>query len=228
MSSGQEELESFDHPSVTVDNIIFTVKDGELKVALIKRKNPPFEGKWALPGSFVDIDESLEDAAERTVQQKIGVTQPVYLEQLYTFGETDRDPRKRVITVAYFALVNQEKIKLQKTEDIEAIEWHNARRLPDLGFDHQKIIEYALKRVKSKAKYSTAILSLLPEKFTLTQLQNTYETILNQELDKRNFRKKIHKHELVKETGEKQKNVSHRPAKLYTANQKIGKTVEIL
>ena len=218
----------FEHPSVTVDITIFTVKDNDLKVALIKRKIWPFEGKWALPGGFIDIDESLEDAAERVLQDKTGVEDDVFLEQLYTFGETERDPRKRVITVAYFALVNPEQVKLHQTEEVEDISWHSAYDLPELGFDHKEIIDYAVKRLRWKLEYNTAVFSLLPEKFTLSQLQDTYEIILDEDLDKRNFRKKIHKHDLVKDTGEKEKNVSHRPAKLYEANKEVGEIVEIL
>ena len=221
-------VEDFERPSVAVDDIIFTVKDEDLKVALIKRDERPFEGKWALPGSFVSIDESLEDAAERTLKEKTGVKEEVYMEQLYTFGEPDRDPRTRVISVGYFALVNKEEIGLQETGNVEEIKWHSVYNLPKLGFDHNEIIEYALKRLRWKIEYSTAVFSLLPEKFTLTQLQDTYETILDEELDKRNFRKKIKKQGLVKETGERQKNVSHRPAKLYKAGKDTGEIIEIL
>ena len=220
--------DEFEHPSVTVDDIIFTVKDDDLKIALIKRKRWPFEDKWALPGSFVDMDESLEEAAERTLHNKTGVSDDVYMEQLYTFGKPDRDPRTRVITVGYFALVHSDAVELQETEDVEAIEWHSVYDLPELGFDHEEIIEYSLKRLRWKIEYSTAVFSLLPEKFTLSQLQNIYETILNEDLDKRNFRKKVHKHDLVKETGEREKNVSHRPAKLYRSNKDTGEIVEIL
>lgn len=220
--------DEFEHPSVTVDDIIFTVKDEDLKIALIKRKRWPFEDKWALPGSFVDMDESLEKAAERTLNEKIGVTQEVYMEQLYTFGEPERDPRTRVITVGYFALVNEENIDIQRTTDVEDIQWHSAYDLPELGFDHDEIINYAIKRLRWKIEYSTAAFSLLPQKFTLSQLQNVYEVILDKKLDKRNFRKKIKKHDLVEETGEREKNVSHRPAKLYKSKKDMGEIVEIL
>lgn len=224
----QYDVEDFDRPSVAVDNIIFTVKDNDLKVALIKRSEWPFEGKWALPGSFVEMEESLEDAAERVLDEKIGVDKDVYMEQLYTFGEADRDPRTRVISVGYFALVNQQQIDIERTEKVEDINWHSVQELPELGFDHEEIIEYAVKRLRSKVEYSTAIFSLLPKKFTLTQLQDTYEVILDRKLDKRNFRKKIDKKNLVEETGERQKNVSHRPAKLYRANKEVGEIIEIL
>lgn len=218
----------FEHPSVTVDIIIFTVKDDDLKVALIKRSNWPFEGEWALPGGFIDMEHSLETSAERVLHEKTGVESEVFLEQLYTFGEPDRDPRKRVITVSYFALVNSEDVDLQQTGEVESISWHSAYDLPELGFDHREIIDYAVKRLRWKLEYNTAVFSLLPEKFTLSELQNTYEIILNEELDKRNFRKKIHKHDLVQFTGEKEKDVSHRPAKLYKANKEVGEIVEIL
>lgn len=218
----------FEHPSVTVDIPIFTIKDNDLKVALIKRSNWPYEGKWALPGGFVEIDEPIEDAAKRVLKDKTGVEDDVFMEQLYTFGQTDRDPRKRVITVSYFALVNSENVDLRETDEVEDISWHSAYSLPELGFDHKEIIDYAIKRLRWKLEYNTAVFSLLPEKFTLSQLQDTYEIILDKNLDKRNFRKKIHKHNLVEDTGEKEKNVSHRPAKLYEANRDVGEIVEIL
>lgn len=218
----------FEHPSVTVDIPIFTIKDNDLKVALIKRSNWPYEGKWALPGGFVEIDEPIENAAKRVLNNKTGVEEDVFMEQLYTFGQTDRDPRKRVITVSYFALVNSEKVNLRETDEVEDISWHSAYDLPELGFDHKEIVNYAIKRLRWKLEYNTAVFSLLPEKFTLSQLQDTYEIILNEDLDKRNFRKKIHKHNLVEDTGEKEKDVSHRPAKLYKANRDVGEIVEIL
>ena len=222
------EVEEFERPSVAVDDIIFTVKDDDLKVALVKRNEKPFEGKWALPGSFVGMEESLEEAAERTLKEKTGVERKVYMEQLYTFGKPERDPRTRVITVGYFALVNEEDIGLQETGNVKDIRWHSVYSLPELGFDHDEIIQYAVKRLRWKIEYSTAVFSLLPEQFTLTQLQDTYEIILDEELDKRNFRKKIKKQGLVEETGKRQKNVSHRPAKLYKAGKDTGEIVEVL
>lgn len=221
--------EEFEHPSVAVDDIIFTVKDNDLKVALIKRSHWPFEGQWAIPGGFVDMEESLEDAADRVLKNKTGVSsEEVYMEQLYTFGDPERDPRTRVITVGYFALVNHDDVELRETGEVEDIQWHSVYELPELGFDHEEMIEYAVKRLRWKIEYSTAAFSLLPEKFTLSQLQHVYETILDRELDKRNFRKKIHKHDLVEDTGEREKNVSHRPAKLYRARKELGEIVEIL
>ncbi len=213
----------FDRPSVTVDTIIFTVENDDLKILLVERDSWPYEGEWALPGGFIDMDESLDTAAERVLEEKTGVTD-VYLEQLYTFGEPDRDPRTRVITVSYFALVNSGEVALG---DDQAT-WHSAYDLPDLAFDHTGIAEYAIKRLRWKLEYTTAAFSFLPETFTLTDLQNVYETVFDQTFDKRNFRKKIHDLDLVEDTGEKKTDVSHRPPKLYRANKEVGEIVEIL
>jgi 8-oxo-dGTP diphosphatase len=217
----------FERPSVTVDDIIFTVTDEDLKILLIKRDEWPFEDTWALPGGFIDMEESLETAAERILYEKTGV-RDVYLEQLYTFGEPDRDPRTRVITVAYFALVNHADVQLQETEGVQAVQWHSAYDLPELAFDHRDIIEYSIKRLRWKLEYTTAVFSLLPDTFTLTELQNMYETVFDREFDKRNFRKKIKSLDLVEYTGNKTENVSHRPAKLYRPNKELGEIVEIL
>lgn len=216
----------FERPSVTVDVILFTVKDDDLKVLLVKRNVEPFKDMWAIPGGFVKIDESLEDAAKRELLEETNV-RDVYLEQLYTFGDPKRDPRTRVITAAYFALVNAEKFKLKASTDVKDVNWFSMFDLPELAFDHKKIVEYALKRLRWKMEYTTVAFSLLPEKFTLTQLQKIYEIILDKSLDKRNFRKKIKALELVKEVQEFQEEVAHRPARLYTKNKKIGEIVEI-
>ncbi|MDP2908359.1 MAG: NUDIX domain-containing protein [Nanoarchaeota archaeon] len=216
----------FERPSVTVDVILFTVKDDDLKVLLVKRNVDPFKDMWAIPGGFVKIDESLEDAAKRELLEETNV-RDVYLEQLYTFGDPKRDPRTRVITAAYFALVNAEKFKLKASTDVKDVNWFSMFDLPELAFDHKKIVEYALKRLRWKMEYTTVAFSLLPEKFTLTQLQKIYEIILDKSLDKRNFRKKIKALELVKEVQEFQEEVAHRPARLYTKNKKIGEIVEI-
>ncbi|MDY6770701.1 MAG: NUDIX domain-containing protein [Candidatus Nanohaloarchaea archaeon] len=214
---------AFDRPSVAVDTIIFTVTDDDLKVLLVERGHEPFEGQWALPGGFIDMQESLETAATRVLEDKTGVTD-VYLEQLYTFGDPDRDPRTRVITVSYFALVNHTEVEL----DDDRAAWHSAYDLPELAFDHDEIAEYAIKRLRWKLEYTPAVFSFLPDRFTLTELQETYETVFDREFDKRNFRKKVKKLDLVEYTGEKTENVSHRPAKLYRPNRDEDEIVEIL
>lgn len=217
----------FEKPSVTVDVVVFTIIDDQLKVLLIKRKNEPFQDKWALPGGFINKDEALEEAAKRELLEETGV-KDVYLEQLYTFGGPERDPRGRIITVAYYALIKSESVELKASEDAAEAEWFPAYDLPELGFDHERIIEYAKQRLKWKLEYTTVGFQLLPQKFTLTELQRIYETILNKKFDKRNFRKKIKKLGLIKYTGEKQEDVPHRPAKLYELKRKIGEIVEIL
>lgn len=213
----------FDRPSVAVDVIIFTVADNDLKLLLVQRDHWPFEGKWALPGGFIQMRESLDTAATRILRDKTGV-EDVYLEQLYTFGDPDRDPRTRVITVAYFALVNMDEVEVG--DDRAA--WHSAYDLPDLAFDHADIAEYAIQRLRWKLEYTPAAFSLLPETFTLTDLQDVYETVFDETFDKRNFRKKIHDLDLVEDTGEKKTDVSHRPPKLYRANKDVDEIVEIL
>ena len=182
--------DKYPRPSVTVDIVIFTLRDRELKVLLVKRDVEPFKGKWAIPGGFVRIDESLENATKRELAEETGV-KDVYLEQLYTFGYPKRDPRGRVITVSYIALVNSENIKLEATTDVSDAQWFLVKSIPLLAFDHKKILEYALKRLRWKFEYTTVAFSLLPEKFTMSQIQNIYEIVFDRKFDKRNFAKKI-------------------------------------
>ena len=214
-------------PAITVDVAIFTVIGGDLKILLIKRAIEPFKGCWALPGGFVMMNESLEDAAKRELMEETGVRN-VYLEQLYTFGDIGRDPRTRVITVSYFALINPNGINLASTTDASEARWFPAYSLPKLAFDHDKIAKYALQRLKWKMEYTTVAFSLLPRKFTLGELQKVYETIFNRTFDKRNFRKKILSLGLIEKTREKREHVSHRPANLYSFRKKIGEIVEML
>ncbi len=218
----------FNRPSVTVTLTIFTVEDGELKALLINRKYEPVKGEWALPTGFIKMDESVETAAERALHEQTGVKEDVYLEQLYTFGEPDRNPETYIITVGYFALVNSEEVNISKTDDVADVEWYPVKDHPELAFDHKDILDYAVKRLRWKMEYTTAAFSFLPDRFTLTDLQDVYETVFDREFDKRNFRKKVKKQDLVEYTGEKTKNVSHRPAKLYRPNKELGEIVEIL
>lgn len=218
----------FDRPSVTVTLLVFTVDDGEFKILLIKRKYDPLQGAWALPTGFVRMDESLDAAAEHALQHQTGVQEDVYLEQLYTFGDPDRNPETRIITVGYFALVNADAVDIRTTDDVAAVDWYPVDDYPDLAFDHDDILEYGIKRVRWKLEYTTAAFSFLPDTFTLTELQHVYEAVFDQEFDKRNFRRKIHRHDLVEETGEKTEGVSHRPAKLYRPNKELGEIVDIL
>jgi 8-oxo-dGTP diphosphatase len=206
-------LEDYPRPSVTVDVVIFSLRNEDLQVLLIERGHPPFEGMWAIPGGFVGIDESLETAALREMKEETGV-HDVYLEQLYTFGDPDRDPRGRVITVAYFALVPAGAVDPQAGTDAAKTGWWSIYDLPPLAFDHGDILAYALKRLRYKLEYSAVGFELLPETFTLSELQATYELVLDEELDKRNFRRKVLNADVIEETGEYQTGEG-RPAMLY-------------
>ena len=201
------------HPSVTVDVIIFTLRDGDLQVLLIRRKNLPFQGMWAVPGGFVGIDESLEEAALRELEEETGVYD-VYLEQLYTFGDVDRDPRGRVITVSYFALIPAPAICPHAGDEATETRWWSVYNLPELAFDHAHILAYALQRLRYKLEYTAVGFELLPDAFTLSELQTAYEIVLGEELDKRNFRRKILSAEVIEETGV-YRTGEGRPAKLY-------------
>lgn len=205
----------FPRPSLTVDCVVFGLDEQDLlKVMLIQRNIPPFKGEWALPGGFVRVEESLEAAALRELREETGI-ENVFLEQLYTFGSINRDPRERVVTVAYYALVNLSEHRIKATTDASDAAWFPLVEVPRLAFDHDKILATALLRMKGKVRYEPIGFELLPKKFTLSQLQKLYETILGQKLDKRNFRKKILKMNLLIELDEIQKDVSHRAARLY-------------
>ena len=206
-------------PSVTVDLIIFTIAKNDLQVLLIRRDLEPFKGHWALPGGFVDIDESLEAAAARELEEEVGVKN-VYLEQLFTFGEPKRDPRGRVISVAYFALVDSEQQKVVAGSDAAAAEWHSVFNPPALAFDHKQILDYAVWRLRNKIEWTTVGFELLRPKFTLSELQRVYEIILQKPVDKRNFRKKILAQGEIKELNEVRTDGAHRPAKLYSFKQR--------
>jgi 8-oxo-dGTP diphosphatase len=207
------DVSRFERPSVSVDLIIFTLRQDQLQVLLIKRKHWPFEGMWALPGGFVCMDESLEKAARRELEEETGV-RDVYLEQLYTFGDPGRDPRTRVITVAYFALISSDQLELCAATDAADVDWFRAANPPPLAFDHADILRYAVTRLRYKLEYSAVGFQLLPAEFTLTELQTTYEIVLDEKLDKRNFRRRILQAGVLEETGSYRMG-EHRPAKLY-------------
>lgn len=209
----------YPRPALTVDIVIFGYQNDSLYLLLIKRALEPFLDHWAIPGGFVLMDEELDTAAKRELKEETGVSR-VFLEQLYTFGGVKRDPRGRVVTVAYYALINMEKVKLSASTDAKDAQWFPINKTPKLAFDHQDILKVALDRLRGKIRYEPIGFELLPNKFSLTELQRLYEVILDVEIDKRNFRKKLLGMDLLIETDEYQQNVSHRKAKLYQFDKK--------
>ena len=208
---------------VAVDIVIFCLREGELQVLLIRRAIPPFEGRWALPGGFVHARESLEEAARRELEEETGL-RDTYLEQLYTFGDVERDPRGRVITVAYYALLTGEASPLAAGSDAGEAKWMPARKHPPLAFDHERILAYALERLAAKMEYTTVGFQLLPKKFTLGQLQRVYEAVLGRPLDKRNFRRKMTLLGVLKPLDEWVTDGPSRPAQLFRLSTKQRRT----
>ena len=209
-------MPSYQHPraALTVDCVVFGFDEQDLKVLLIERDLPPFAGQWALPGGFVHIDETLEQAARRELAEETGVSK-LYLEQLFTFGALDRDPRERVVSVAYYALVKLSDHRIQAATDARSAAWFPLADTPSLAFDHDHILQLALERLKGKVRYEPIGFELLPPKFTLSQLQQLYEAVLETTLDKRNFRKKLLAMGILEELDEIQQDVAHRAARLY-------------
>ena len=205
--------------ALTVDCVVFGLDDEDLKVLLIQRDLPPFEGRWALPGGFVHLDETLEQAARRELSEETGLKK-VYLEQLRTIGDVERDPRERVVTVAYYALVKLSDHRVQAATDAREAAWFSIDDLPNLAFDHDTILEMAHARLRGKVRYQPIGFELLPNKFALRHLQHLYEVVLDRPLDKRNFRKKILKMSVLVELDEVETDVAHRAARLYRFDKK--------
>jgi 8-oxo-dGTP diphosphatase len=204
----------YPRPALTVDIVAFSIQNKKLSVLLIKRAKEPYLGMWALPGGFVSIDEDIEAAAERELAEETGL-RGAYLEQLYTYGNPDRDPRGRVVSVAHFALIpSNEPIHPNGESEAAKASWYALDQLPQLAFDHAEIIAYALRRLRYKLEYTAVGFQLLPETFTLTQLQHTYEIILGEALDKRNFRRRILDAGVIEATPHKRSD-GGRPARLY-------------
>lgn len=204
--------------ALTVDCVVFGFDEGDLKVLLIERGLEPFKGSWALPGGFVRVEETLDDAARRELYEEAGLAN-VFLEQLYTFGNVDRDPRERVVSVAYYALVNLSEHVAKAATDAANAQWFPVAKVPKLGFDHADILGTAVERLKGKVRYQPIGFELLPPKFTLSQLQHLYEAVLGTKLDKRNFRKKVLSFGLLVPLKETQMLGRHRPAQLFRFDQ---------
>ena len=208
---------------MTVDCVVFGFDEGELKVLLIQRALEPFKGRWALPGGFVRVEETLDEAARRELEEEAGLKN-VFLEQLFTFGEVRRDPRERVVSVAHYALVKLSDHRAKAATDAANAEWFPVSKVPRLAFDHTDILAAALARLKGKVRYQPIGFELLPLKFTLSDLQHLYEAVLGADLDKRNFRKKVLGLGLLVPLRETQMAGRHRPARLFSFDaDKYGK-----
>ena len=212
---------------ISVDNVIFTIINDKLQVLLVSRPIEPFKWSRALPWGFVWDKETLEKAAYKKLEEKTSV-KDIYLEQLYTFSDLKRDPRWRIISTAYMSLVSRENLTLKNSTNWRESKFFSVTSLPKLWFDHKQIIEYAVKRLKWKLEYTNIAQYILPEKFTFTQLQNVYETVLNQKFDVRNFRKKINSLGIIEETGEKEIWNQYRPARLFKFTNKNIEIVDVL
>jgi 8-oxo-dGTP diphosphatase len=211
--------------ALTVDCVVFGLDEGDLKIMLIQRDLPPFRGCWALPGGFVRIDETLEEAARRELREETGLER-VYLEQLHAFSQLDRDPRERVVTVVFAALVRLADHRVQAATDARDAAWFSVNDLPRLAFDHHAIVDAAVKELRRKTRREPIGFELLPPRFTLTQLQKLYETILERRLDKRNFRKKVLASGILIELDEVEKDVAHRAARLYRFDRRSQKGID--
>ena len=209
----------YPRPALAVDCVVFGLDASGLQVLLIERALEPFKGQWALPGGFVHEDEAVDEAARRELREETGL-RDVFLEQLYTFGAPKRDPRGRVVSVAYYSLVRLGDHRAKAATDAKAASWHPVRRAPKLAFDHDEILAVGLSRLQTKVRYVPLGFELLPPKFTLSQLQKLYETILERPFDKRNFRKKILDMGLLIETDELEQGVPYRPARLFQFDKK--------
>ncbi|MFT7185627.1 MAG: 8-oxo-dGTP diphosphatase [Pseudohongiellaceae bacterium] len=211
-------IHDFDVPLTSVDMAIFTIREQQLQVLLIKRAQHPALGQWALPGGFINQskDESLDDTAHRKLKEKTGVDTP-YLEQVATFGGAKRDPRGWSVTIAYFALISSDEITLNGDESSEEVLWVPVKEIGskyELAFDHQTILETCYKRLKGKVQYTSLPVNLLQNEFTLTELQNTFEIVLEKSVEKKSFRRRILDADILEETGS-MRTGSNRPAKLY-------------
>lgn len=204
-------------PIVTVDVVTFKIIAGALNVLVVKRADDPFKGQWALPGGYSAAGQTTMEALTQKVKQKAGIdldTDTKHIEQLYTFDSVSRDPRGHAVSICYLACG----VDIEPSSNDREVKFLPVDSLPNLAYDHDEIIAYARERLANKLLYTNVAFSLLPEKFTLTQLQTAYEAVMGRELDKRNFRKKFLSLDLTHETGETWREGAHRPAVLYAFN----------
>ena len=218
MDTSSKYCYEYPRPSVTTDCIIFGFDGNDIKVLLIERAKDPYAEHWAFPGGFLDMDESAEDCAKRELYEETGL-KDVFIEQLYTFTQPDRDPRGRVITITYFALIKQTDYVITAGDDAKQAQWFSLNEIPPLAFDHEYILQVAINRIKGKIRYQPIGFELLDEKFTIPELQRLYEAILGVKLDRRNFSRKIMATGLLIPLDEKKANVSHRAPRYFYFNK---------
>ncbi len=212
---------------VAVDAVIFSIKESKLSILLIQMKKKPFEKSWALPGGLIEENETTLEAATRILKMQTSMTD-VFLEQLATFDDIDRDPAGRVLSVAHYALAPDVAHELKTTDKYTDVRWFPIKKLPSLAYDHKHIVKEAIARIHGKIQYTNIAWSLLPREFTLTQLQQVYEVILGKQLDKRNFRKRIDDLKMIKPTGKMRTGMAHRPAALYQFKHRKLEYVQIM
>lgn len=213
---------SYQNPSLAVDLVVFGYSKQNLSVLLLNRKEAPFKDRWVLPGAFLQMEERFKDTCSRVLKTKLGMDD-VYLEQLYSFDEPDRDPRGRAISVAYYALVNPARVAVAAGSMANDVSWFNINELPSLGFDHDSIFQQALQRLRSKITYFPVGFELLDDLFTMPELHELYECILDTTIDRRNFRRKILDSEYIINTGKKREGSQNRHPDLYKFNKKLKK-----
>ncbi|RFS19665.1 NUDIX domain-containing protein [Chitinophaga silvatica] len=212
----------YKNPSLAVDLVVFGYHNNTLSVLLLNRKDEPYKDQWTLPGGFLQMEETLRDTCERILYTKLGMNK-VFLEQLYTFDEPERDPRGRVIAVGHYALINPSKFQIVAGTMANDVKWFNVKHLPALGFDHKHIFQVALQRLRSKILYYPVGFELLDELFTITELHELYECILETKLDRRNFRRKILDAAYIINTGTKREGLKNRHPELYRFNKQLKK-----
>lgn len=213
------ELQKYPRPSVTIDCVVFGYDGEVVSILLINRKEEPYKNEWTLPGGFLFLEETPEESAERILKDKTGLTN-LFLEQLYTFGDLQRDPRGRVISIAYYTLVNPRLFNLVLGDAATDVKWFPITKIPKTGFDHKEIIGVALTRLKAKVTYQPIGFELLEPAFTLTELQLLYEAILQRQIDKRNFRKRMLESKVVKATGKKRTGEKNRAPELFAFDER--------
>ncbi|MET0243733.1 MAG: NUDIX domain-containing protein [Flavitalea sp.] len=212
---------SYKNPAIAIDLVVFGYQGEDLSVLLLNRNEEPFKDQWTLPGAFLGYEETFRETCTRILQTKLGLSD-IFLEQLFSFDEISRDPRGRVISVSWFALINPSKFEIVTGSMANDVRWFNANQLPELGFDHTIIFRAALERLKSKILYYPVGFELLNETFTLPEIHHLYESILGQQIDRRNFRRKILESGYLVATGEKRTGAKNRHPDIYKFNKNLS------